>query len=231
MFGVTVKQGRMNESLVLLSRVARLLIIGLLGLSSCESDIERKLRWEQELRLEEDRVILEAEAAEKARKEAEALRIRQAEEATRLEMIERYGRHRLGQGNAPWKGCFGYNASCDYLGCSEIVVKAPAEEDVIVVIKKAGVVKKHAYIRAGLSYTFEMPNGVYQPYFYFGQGWWPEKKMDSKLCSELKGGFLTNESWSKDVPRSLENEILTYTLQYVYNGNLDTKDSSQEEAL
>ena len=223
--------GNMNSNQTLLSRVVFLLVIGLLGLASCESDSERRQRWEQELKSEEERAKLQAEAEERARQEAEALRMRQAEEAQRLEMMERFGRNRLGQGDTPWKGCFGYNAPCDYMGCSEIVVKAPVDDDVMVIIKKAGVVKKHAYIRAGLSYSFQMPDGVYQPYFYYGQGWWPDKEMDSKLCSDLKGGFLTNESWSKDVPRSLRNEILTYTLQYVYNGNLDTEDSNQQEAL
>ena len=175
--------------------------------------------------------MIQAEVEEEARKEAEELRFKRAEEAKRLEMLERFGRNRLGQGDIPWKGCFGSNASCKQAGCSEIVVKAPAEEDVIVVIKGAGVVKKHAYIRAGFSFSFQMADGVYQPYFYYGQGWWPEKEMESKLCSDLKGGFLTNEIWAKDAPRFLENEILTYTLQYVINGNFETQGSNQSEAL
>ena len=226
-----MKLRAMKSNQALFLCLTGLTMVGFVGLTSCESDSERRLRWEQELRSEEERVKLQAEAEERAREEAEALRMRQAEEAKRLEMVERYGRNRLGQGDTPWKGCFGYNAPCDYMGCSEIVVNAPVDDDVMVIIKRAGVVKKHAYIRAGLSYSFQMPDGVYQPFFYYGKGWWPEKDMDSKLCSGLKGGFLTNESWSKDDPKRLENEILTYTLQYVYNGNFQTQDTDQSEAL
>ena len=74
----------MNSSQTVLSRVVFLLLVGFLGLASCESDSERRHRWEQELKSEEERAKLQAEAEERARQEAEALRMRQAEEAQRL---------------------------------------------------------------------------------------------------------------------------------------------------
>ena len=90
---------------------------------------------------------------------------------------------------------------------------------------------KHAYVRAGSSYTFEMPNGTYQPFFYYGKGWDPNKLMPSNSCKSLKGGFLERESFDKDLPQRLENQTLTYTLQSVTNGNFQTIDSDSEEAF
>jgi hypothetical protein len=55
--------------------------------------------------------------------------------------------------------------------------------------------------------------------------------MESSSCTSIKGGFLENEDWDKDSPQYLNNNILTYTLTSVVNGNFQTQSSSQSEAL
>lgn len=213
-------------------RAAPVLVFALsIALISCESEQERQLRLENEAReiqLEQER---EARDLMKEREQAEALRMQQAREKRELELNAQFGANKLRNGALPWKSCFGHNASCEEFGCSEIEVEASTSDDVVVVVKRNGVVKKHAYIAAGRSYTFQLPDGLYQTYFYYGEGWYPDKEMDSKLCDDLRGGFLRNETWSKDDPTRLEGQILTYTLQPLVHGNFQTKDASQLEAL
>ena len=69
-------------------------------------------------------------------------------------------------------------------------------------------VKAHAYIHSGKSYTFRLPNGEYQPFFYYGSGWNPKK-----IHGEVIGGFANGEVFSKDNPQLLDYNILSYTLQ------------------
>ncbi|MDR1458798.1 MAG: hypothetical protein LBI60_01080, partial [Bacteroidales bacterium] len=89
----------------------------------------------------------------------------------------------------------------------------------------------HAYIRANDSYTFEMPNGTYQPFFYYGKGWDPEKIMKETPEGTIKGGFVSDESFGKDDPQTLEDNILTYQLIFQTNGNFSTRPSNAEDAL
>ena len=110
-------------------------------------------------------------------------------------------------------------------------MNGPSGTDVVVLLKQNGVTKRHAYIPAGRSYTFYIPNGTWQPFFYYGKGWYPGKEMKSPSCASLKGGFLENEDWDKDSPQYLDNHILSYTLTTVVNGNFSTQNSSQSEAL
>ena len=101
----------------------------------------------------------------------------------------------------------------------------------MVTIKKSGAVVRHAYIRAANSYSFEVPNGTYQPFFYYGKGWYPEKFMKNTSCGALTGGFLTSEHFGKDEPQYLNNNILSYELILQQNGNFSTKPSNQDEAF
>ena len=110
-------------------------------------------------------------------------------------------------GATPWKNCFGINASCKtypkdgYLvGCSEIKVTTSSSSPVVAIVKRYGKVLKHAYISAGSSYSFEVPDGKYQVFFYYGRKWNSRKKMNSDECSIVYGGFTENESVSKDDP-------------------------------
>lgn len=97
--------------------------------------------------------------------------------------------------------------------------------DVVVIIKSGGRIARNAYIQAGGSYTFYIPNGTYQVFFYGGKGWNPNKNMPNGL----KGGFVANESYSKDSPISLEYEGLNYELIPQPNGNFNTQQSSVSE--
>ena len=59
---------------------------------------------------------------------------------------------------------------------------------------------KHAYISTGSSYSFEVPNGTYQVYFYYGKDWDRSKEIQSDQCFKIYGGFKEDESVSKDNP-------------------------------
>ncbi|MDR1847643.1 MAG: hypothetical protein LBR17_05950 [Bacteroidales bacterium] len=136
----------------------------------------------------------------------------------------------LQTGDTPYADSYGGNPSCDDYGCSQIEVMT-SNSDVLVTIKQNDKVVRHAYIRANSSYTFEMPNGTYQPFFYYGRGWNPEKVMKELETGTLKGGFVADESFGKDDPQYLKNQILTYELTLQRNGNFSTKPSNAEDAL
>jgi hypothetical protein len=147
------------------------------------------------------------------------------------EIHDKYINNSMPNGSTPYSYCYGSNKSCSEWGCSEIRVKTPYNSDVIVTIKSGGTVVRHAYICAGNSYTFEVPNGTYQPFFYYGKGWDPEKLMKSTLVCDLKGGFISDEDFGKDDPQNLENSILEYELILQQNGNFSTRPSNPAEAF
>lgn len=128
----------------------------------------------------------------------------------------------LSTGSSPYTS-YGRSASNE----SKISVSTSASSncDVVVIIKSGGEIARNAYIRAGGSFTFDVPNGTYQVFFYGGKGWNPNKSMPGGL----KGGFVANESYSKDSPVSLEYEGLTYELIPQPNGNFNTQQSSATE--
>ena len=141
-------------------------------------------------------------------------------------------------GATPWKNCFGINASCKsypkdgyMVGCSEIIVNTSSSSPVVAIVKRYGKVLKHAYISAGSNYSFEVPNGTYQVFFYYGRKWNSRKKMNSDEYYSVYGGFSENESVSKDNPIALNGHVMTYTLTSVSNGNFSPKSSSLNEAL
>ena len=74
-------------------------------------------------------------------------------------------------GATPWENCYGKNASCEYVGCSDIRVNTSSNSSIVAIVKKYGKVVKHAYISAGSSYTFQVPDGTYQVFFYYGSEW------------------------------------------------------------
>ena len=134
-------------------------------------------------------------------------------------------------GATPWSNCFGENVKCSYVGCSDITVNSSDMNPVLAIVKQYGQVKKHAYITANSSYTFEVPDGTYQVYFYYGDNWSRSKSMSSNECYNLKGGFSSNESVSKDDPIRLKGQVMSYTLTSVTHGNFSPKSSSLKEAL
>jgi hypothetical protein len=204
-------------------------------LSSCLSEEEKKAREEQKIakqleEKEQEKKRLEELAREKAIKDS-LNAIRLEKERKEKAIYEKYINNRLANGSTPYAYLYGHNKSCKEWGCSQIKVKTPSSSEVLVLIKRNGKVVKHAYIRASNSCTFEMPNGTYQPFFYYGKGWNPDKVMKQTEKGTLKGGFISEEHFSKDNPQTLNNNILEYELILQQSGNFSTKPSSQEEAF
>lgn len=190
-----------------------LLTICIFLLISCESEQSRSARIQREQR-------------QKIEREAQIERDR-----AEREIINRYINNSLPNGSTPFAYCYGVNGGCSSYGCSQIKVKTPYSSDVLVTIKRSGKVVRHAYIVAGSSYTFDVSNGTYQPFFYYGKGWNPDKLMKNTSCGELKGGFVSDEQFGKDTPQSLNNNILEYELILQQHGNFSTKPSNQNEAF
>lgn len=143
-----------------------------------------------------------------------------------LEM--QYNNNSLSNGAMPYSNCFGRS---NY-GNSSVRVNAGGG-DVLVLIKDLSErVVRHAYVRKHNNYTLDLPNGYYRVYFYHGSGWNPHKSMPSSDCNSLRGGFINGESITKDPSElHLSNQIMTYTLTEVINGNFNTVGSSKNEAF
>ena len=107
----------------------------------------------------------------------------------------------------------------------EVKTSAGDENDVVVIIKHNGKIVRNAYIQGGESYQFSVPNGTYQVFFYGGKGWNPDKEM----AGGYTGGFVTNESFSKDNAVTLDYQGLNYELIPQRNGNFNTEQSSETE--
>ena len=107
----------------------------------------------------------------------------------------------------------------------EIRTSSSANCDLVAIVKYHGAIVRNAYIRAGRNHTFYVPNGTYQVFFYAGTGWNPTKPMPRGL----KGGFVANESFSKDSPTRLEYKSVVYELIPQLNGNFSTIQSSESE--
>jgi flagellar basal body-associated protein FliL len=139
----------------------------------------------------------------------------------------------LRTGATPYSNCYGSSNYCSGWNCSQIKVKTSSGGgDVLVTIKNNyGKVVRHAYIKAGNSFTFDVTDGRYQVFFYSGKGWNPNKKMTSSTCNYLRGGFVSNEDVTKDNYISLYGQIMTYELIMQVNGNFNTKPSSKSEAF
>ena len=110
---------------------------------------------------------------------------------------------------------------------SEISVSTSADSecDVVVIVKKNSRIVRNVYIAAGGSYELFVPNGTYQVFFYGGKGWNPQKKMAGGYI----GGFVANESYSKDSPVSLNCQGVSYELIPQRNGNFSTMQSNAAE--
>ncbi len=142
-----------------------------------------------------------------------------------------YANNSLATGNKPWAYCYGSYNQCGGYDCSEIQVKSGGSDVVVTIKDGKGEVVRHAYIKRHSTYTFNLPNGRYQPFFYYGKGWNPEKEMKQVACGMLKGGFISGEHVGKDDLQFLNNNILTYTLVETTFGNFNTQPSSTSEAL
>jgi len=145
---------------------------------------------------------------------------------------EQWKYNSLRTGNTPYSSCYGSGNYCSEWSCSKIKVVTGGSGDVLVSIKNSsGKVVRHGYIKGGNSFTFNLPDGRYQVFFYSGTGWNPNKQMKSSSCSYLKGGFVSNENVTKDNYINLNNQIMTYELILQQQGNFNTKPSSKNEAF
>lgn len=145
---------------------------------------------------------------------------------------EQWKYNSLSTGSMPYASCYGSSNYCNEYGCSQIKVITGGSGDVLVTIKNYnGKVVRHGYIKGGYSYTFNVPDGNYQVFFYSGTGWNPNKQMQSSSCSYLKGGFVSNEDVTKDNYINLYSQIMTYELILQQQGNFSTKPSSKNEAF
>jgi hypothetical protein len=145
---------------------------------------------------------------------------------------EQWRYNSLSTGSMPYSSCYGSTNSCGGWSCSKIKVITGGNGDVLVSIKNTnGRVVRHGYIKGGHSYTFNVPDGNYQVFFYSGNGWNPNKQMISSSCNSLRGGFVSNESVTKDNYINLYSQIMTYELILQQQGNFSTKPSSKSEAF
>ena len=136
----------------------------------------------------------------------------------------------LSTGSMPYSQYYGRNYECPYEQCSGINVTAPQGSDIVVIIKRGnqnGKVVAHGYIRSGASYQFDIPDGTYQAFFYYGRGWNPNKIMKGGI----KGGFVKDEIFSKDNPQEIYSGVLSYILQLRRDGNFQTKGSDADEVF
>lgn len=143
---------------------------------------------------------------------------------------KQYESNSLSTGASPYTTYYGNNYKCPYDQCSGIRVTAPAESDIVVIIKRNnqdGKVVSHGYIRAGQTYQFDIPDGTYQTFFYYGEGWNPNKDMRNGV----KGGFVKDEIFSKDNPQDIYSGILTYVLELQRDGNFQTRGSDADEVF
>lgn len=108
-----------------------------------------------------------------------------------------------------------------------VSTSADSECDVVVIVKKSNRIIRNVYIVAGDSYELFVPNGTYQVFFYGGKGWNPQKKMAGGYI----GGFVANESYSKDSPVSLDYQGVSYELIPQQNGNFSTMQSNAAEVF
>lgn len=141
---------------------------------------------------------------------------------------KQYLNNSLSTGDMPYSRYYGNNYQCPYIQCSGINVTAPQGTDLIVIIKRdnqEGKVVAHGYICSGESYIFDIPDGTYQAFFYYGRGWNPNKVMKGGI----KGGFIEDEIFSKDNPQKIYSGVLSYILQLQRNGNFQTKGSNENE--
>lgn len=160
-----------------------------------------------------------------------ALQEKLEQERFEKELYDKYIDNSLKTGTMPYAYCFGENKSCTVFGCSEIRVVATKDSDVIITIKKQDKVFGHGYIEKGDKHSFELPDGKYQTFFYYGKGWNPEKLLTETDCDPIKGGFVSTEVFGKDELQNLENSILEYKLILSPLGNFSTKPSDPDEVF
>ena len=145
-----------------------------------------------------------------------------------IETTDNYQVEEWTTGDTPYSEYYGDNMKCRKTECSGIKVTAPEASDVVVIVKKRneqGKVAGHVYISAGDTYKIDLPDGVYQTFFYYGYEWSPYKDMGNGV----KGGFVRDEVFAKDNPQEIYSAVLSYVLQLRRDGNFQSKSSNRSE--
>jgi hypothetical protein len=139
-----------------------------------------------------------------------------------------YRDNSLSNGSMPYSYCYGSSNN----GNSGVKVTA-GPSDVLVLIKNMNErVIRHAYVKSYRTFSLNVPNGSYNVYFYYGTGWNPKRFMKDTDCGRLTGGFISDETVTKDPSTlTLFNQIMQYTLQQQVDGNFSTSGSSKYEAF
>ena len=143
--------------------------------------------------------------------------------------FEQYRDYSLRTGSQPYADCYGRNRGCDYYGCSKIKIKTGSDDVVVMIKDRNERVVRHAYINERSSYSFSVPDGNYQVFFYNGTGWNPNKQMPSSDCRRLRGGFVSSEQFGKSDMNYLNSVEWTIELIEQIGGNFREKPSSREE--
>jgi hypothetical protein len=146
------------------------------------------------------------------------------------ELTAQWNNNSLTTGARPYANCFPATNNCSGLFCSEIRVNNSGSDVIVTVKDRSGRVVRHAFIQGNNSFSFHLPDGTYQTFFYSGRGWNPNKSMTSSTCSQLRGGFVSNENFSKDPSfDNLRRDVVTYTLTPTRSGNFNTTGSSASQ--
>lgn len=144
---------------------------------------------------------------------------------------EQWKYNSLNTGAMPYAYCFGSSNYCDYYGCSRITVTTGGSDVLVTIKDESGDVVRHGYIKSGHTFSFNLPDGTYQTFFYSGTGWNPNMFMKTTSCGTLRGVFVSFGNVTKDNYISLYKQQMTYELISQLNGNFSTKQSSTSEAL
>ena len=231
------KNNKSNWLLILIVGIVTLALAGIwFAMRETPEEKLARLAYEEQQRIElaeEQRRITREKREEQeriAKEQREAEEERLEKERKVCEEYNKYINNSLPTGSTPYAYLYRGNKSCNDYGCSQIKVRT-SNSDVLVTIKQNERVVRHAYICKNSSYTFEIPDGIYQTFFYYGKGWNPNKVMKETPQGTLKGGFIEDESFGKDSPQTLNNNILEYQLILQKYGNFSTKPSNVEDAL
>ena len=111
----------------------------------------------------------------------------------------------LSTGTMPYSQYYGKNYECPYDQCSGINVTAPVGSDIVVIIKRgnqSGKVVAHGYIRSGASFQFDIPDGTYQTFFYYGRGWNPNKNMKGGIKGLSRMKYSRKTTHKKSIAES-----------------------------
>ena len=129
----------------------------------------------------------------------------------------------LATGAKPYKGSFGG----EHTGRNYFKFKTSGSDDFVIIVKRHydNYYINHIYIQGGDNAYLYVPDGIFDVYFYSGEGWNPYKEV-----GQFTGGFVTG-TMQKDGPVELESAYMEYTLYPVAHGNLRLENENVNNVL